>query len=162
MRTRKSDMRILKRVAVYVAAAILVACSGSPTAPSPPPNIQGQWTGGYLVTACQESGAAIGSGFCQSLGSGSQVVLTPQQAGTAITGTLGIGAFSPIPISGTLDQSVVSLAGSGPIQLGATFALNQWRGTLSGNTISGALQYTITTGAPIGSATVTGSFTIQK
>ena len=91
------------------------------------------------------------------------MVFTPQQSGNNLTGTLSLGAFSPIPVSGTVgSDNVAVLAGSGPIQLNATLALTTWRGTVVGNSLTGTLQYTITTSAPIGTGTVSGSFTITR
>jgi hypothetical protein len=91
------------------------------------------------------------------------MVFTPQQSGSNLSGTLSLGSFSPIPVSGTVgaDNSVV-LAGSGPIQLNATLALTTWRGTVAGNSIAGTFQYTITTSAPIGTGTVSGTFVITR
>jgi hypothetical protein len=150
-------------MAVYIWISATLACGSSPTAPSPqPPNLLGQWTGGYTLSSCQETGAASGSGFCAQLGSGSVLVFTPQQTGSTLSGNLSIGAFSPIPVTGTVGtDTVVALSGSGPIQLGASLALTQFRGTVNGS-ISGTLQYTITTSVPIGSATVAGSFQLTR
>jgi hypothetical protein len=146
---------------------LFAGCGGSsPTAPTPqPPILQGQYSGGYLAQSCQETGAAIGSNFCLSLGSGGAMVYTPQQSGTTITGTMSIGGFTPFLVSGTVssDQSAV-LAGSGPIEgFNAAIALTQWRGIVSGPQITGTYQYTISTTLPtVGSATVSGSFSIQR
>ena len=93
------------------------------------------------------------------------MVYTPQQTGTAISGTISIGVFTPFSVTGTVanDQSAV-LAGSGQIDgFPATITLTQWRGIVTGTMITGTYQYTITTPPPvIGSATVGGSFSIQR
>ena len=138
--------------------------SSSPTAPTPPPSILGQWTGGYTTRSCQEQGAAIGSGFCTAIGIGGGLILTPQQNGSAVTGTMSIGAFIPIPITGSVGTDrVVALQGSGPIQFDATLALVSFRGTLAGQQINGTLSYTISTPAPnLGSAVVMADFTLLK
>ena len=165
-------MRIFRAVAVYLVLAAVTACgSSTPTAPSPksqvpspPPSILGQWSGGYTTRSCQEMGAAVGSGFCQFVGIGGGLVLTPQQTGSAVSGTLSIGGLSPIPITGSLGtDAVLALQGSGPIQFDATLALVSFRGILSGQQINGTLSYTVSTPAPnLGSAVVTADFTLLK
>ena len=160
----------MRRFFVIAMTGAMFACGSSPVAPTPipvpqPPILQGQYSGGYLVQSCQETGAAIGSDFCRSLGSGGGMVYTPQQTGTTISGTLSIGGFTPFSVSGTVaaDQSAV-LAGSGQIfGFPATITLTQWRGIVTGAMITGTYQYTITTPPPVvGSATVSGSFSLQR
>ena len=159
-----------KLLAATIAATFALGCSSSPTAPTPvgttstqPASIIGQWTGTYRVTSCVESGSAAGSGFCSSLGQGGGLTLTPQQTGQNVSGNMGIGGYSPIPVTGTVGtDNVVALSGSGPIQLNASLSLTTWRGTLSGSSIAGNLGYTITTAAPVGIATVQGTFTVTK
>src|SRR5688572_6783300 len=149
---------------LFLLSICLYGCGSSPTAPTPPvPNLQGQWSGNYRVTSCQETGAADNSGFCFGLINGGGMAFTPQQSGSYLSGTVSIGVFTPIPVSGTVgtDNSVV-LTGSGPIQLNASLALNQFRGSLTGTTITGTLQYTITTNVPIGTGVVSATFTIQR
>src|SRR5687768_4775067 len=98
---------MIGRVAIVKSVLFLpslcLGCSGSPTAPTPqPPNLQGQWSGNYRVTSCQETGAADNSGFCFSLINGGGLAFTPQQAGSNLSGTVSIGVFTPIPVSGTV------------------------------------------------------------
>lgn len=149
---------------LIIPVLLLVAGCSSPTMPTPakPTDIQGQWGGIYVVTSCTLAGAAQGTTFCTSLTDGGGMVFTPQQSGASVTGTLGIGGFN-IPVTGTVNpQGVVVLSGSGPIVLGATLTLSTWRGTVAANTMTGTTQYTIITDAPIGSATVAGTFTLQR
>lgn len=138
------------------------ACS-SPTAPTPvaPPSIVGQWSGAYRSTGCTETGAAQGSGFCAATAQGT-MVLTPQQTGGAITGTLSISGFQ-IPISGTVDAAgTVTLAGQGPIALGAVLTVTQWRAQLSGSQLTGTASHIVSTEQPIGAASMQTTFTIVR
>lgn len=144
----------------------MIACGGSaPTAPTPPPTIPqvtGQFAGTYRIDSCTESGAAGSSGFCAALANGGGHVFTPQQSGANLTGTLGFGGFS-IPVTGSVGaDSVIVLSGNGQIVPGAILTLQTWRGTLTGNTIAGTLQYVIATTDPFGSATVRATFSISK
>lgn len=131
--------------------------SSSPTAPTPAAlNITGQWTGTYSVGNCTENV----SGFCAALGSGGGILLTPNQSGTAIIGTLGIGAFS-IPVSGNINtNAVVALSGSGPIASGATLTLTSWRTIVTGSTMAGTFSYGVAL-LP-NTAQVTGTATLTK
>lgn len=145
-------------------ALFAVGCGSSPTAPTVAtiPTVTGQYQGAYRTVSCTESGAAAGSGFCQSITNGGGMVYTPQQSGSNLTGTLGIGGFN-IPVSGSVDASnSVTLAGSGPIAFGATMTLTTWRATLSGSQLIGTGTYSITTTDPIGAAVVQTSFTLVK
>lgn len=160
-------MRTLRLILAGATMATTMACGSSPTAPTPtpqPPSILGQWSGGYTVQTCTETGAASGSGFCQQLGVGGGLTFTPQQAGSNLTGLLGIGSFTPISITGTVgSDQVVALQGSGPIQFGATLSLNAFRSTVSGNTMTGTMTHTISTTQPgIGAAVVVSVTTLQR
>lgn len=157
-------MRTVRRiwiVAVYLMG--VAACSSSPTSPTPPPlpQVTGQYSGTYTVTRCTESGAALGSGFCAAV-PGGLMVFTPQQTGSTITGTLAFGG-SNISVTGSIDAAgLVVLTGGGPIQFDSTLTLSSWRGTLSGNTMTGTTLFTIATAAPIGSANMDATFRIAK
>lgn len=133
-------MRRFPRLAVYLVTAATIACGSSPTAPSPPPSINGQWTGAYHVTGCTEPTPP--TGLCASLGSGGSLTLTPSQTGGNFTGQLGIGVFS-IPVTGSVGtDSVVTLAGTGPVSF-ATLTVNTWRAVLSGATMTGTMTFSV-------------------
>lgn len=149
----------LKILSACVFSVFVIGCaeSRSPTAPtSTTPIITGQWTGSYAVASCTENAP----GFCAALGSGGGMVFTPNQSGTAITGTLGIGAFN-IPVSGSIgpDRAVV-LAGSGPVASGATLTLTTWRTLITGSTMTGPLTYSMVLGSNL--ANVTANATLTK
>lgn len=164
----------MKYTLAVVALVLLVGCSGaSPTAPTsvptavvvtPPPvvvpSITGEWVGAYTVTNCTESGGA--SGFCQGFHGGG-LLFTPHQSGSTLSGTLSIGGYTPIAVAGTVgtDQQV-ALQGSGGIQFNATLALNAFRGSLAGNTLTGTLGFTITVANVPGSVSVVAGFTLTR
>ena len=156
------QMRVFQRPAVYILNGVLllasIACgSDSPTAPTTP-NINGQWTGTYSVLSCIESGAAVGVA-CAPLAGGGPHRLTPSQSGTNVTAQLGIGGFN-IPVTGSVDVAgVVTLAGTGPVSV-ATLTVNNWRGVIAGNSMTGTMSYTVF--AVDGSFVVTSTFTLSK
>lgn len=151
----------MRQFLLITTIATTIACS-SPTAPTPPPSILGQWVGTYSTITCNETGAAIGSNFCASIRIGGGMTYTPTQAGSNLGGTLVIDTFS-IPVSGSITQSgSVSLSGSGPIGFGATLSLQTWQGTVVSNVLAGSTSLTITTPDPVGAATVTASFALQQ
>lgn len=153
------------RSVIGLLALMTVACGGSasPTAPTPPPppNLAGQWSGAYTVASCTTTGAASASGFCNAVSLGGGLVFTPQQSGENLSGPLSVGGFV-IPATGTIRSGTVALAGSGPIQLGATLSLLTFSGTLSGTRITGSMSFIITTDVPQGSATVAGPFALVQ
>lgn len=144
----------------------LIACGSSPTAPTsvPPPvipTLTGQWTGTYTVTNCTESGSAVGSSFCTNLGRGGTHTFTPQQSGSNLAGTLGLGQFS-IPVTGNVGtDNVVVLSGSGDI-VGALLTLNTWRAVVTGSSMTGTMTFTITVANPIGAANVSATTALTR
>lgn len=162
-RLHRRRLGTMKYVAIVV-LVVTVGCS-SPTAPTPPqpPTINGQWTGPYNLTSCTTTGAANGSAFCPNLGSGGVMVLTPQQTGSNVAGTLAIGAFN-VPVTGSVSTDrVVTLSGTAVLSPVAVLTLQTWRATVTGSTMTGTVQYTIAvTDAPVGAATVAATFSLQK
>lgn len=156
----QNQEEIVKVPICFVLTLMLAACS-SPTAPTPPLSLLGSWTGHYTVTSCTETGSAIGTSFCANVGSGGLLIYAPTQTGTTIGGNLSLGTFS-LPVSGNLDQNRVTLGGSGEVVSGATLTLNSFQSTVSGNTMTGTLAFTILVGAPVGAATVQATTTLQR
>jgi hypothetical protein len=148
----------MRRFAIVAIALSVIGCgASSPTAPTPAiPMLTGQWLGSYTITACTENGAA--AGFCASVGRGGTHSYTPTQAGSNLSGTLGIGTFT-LPVTGNVGtDNVVVLSGSGQIVQGATLTLNTWRAVVSGSSMTGTMVFTIASDPPnIGLATVTAT-----
>jgi hypothetical protein len=152
----------MSRIAIVFFTLCAAACGDTlPTGPTP--NIEGQWSGRYLVTSCRETGAA--SGFCQAFGTDGGLVFTAQQSGTNLSGTLSLGGISPFPVTGAFENKrlVITLSGRGPIpEFNATISLTEFRGFFNPNNLSGPIQYTISSASPVATATVVANFSIRK
>lgn len=154
----------MKYLAV-VALVFVVGCSGdnSPTAPTPPPipQINGQWGGPFLVTGCAESGAAVGSGACALLQSGT-VSFTPQQSGGNVSGPLIFGQVS-VPVSGNIDSAgVLVLAGNAAQPNGFTVTVTTFRATVTGSSMAGTFAFSILGGVPSGGVLVNGTLSMTR
>lgn len=151
-------------VAILVTALTVSACSGSssPTAPTPPPNVLGAWSGTYLVSTCTETGSAIGTAVCANIRPGGSLSYTPTQTGSTLGGNVGIGSFI-VPVSGSVGtDNVVTLAGTGEMS-GFSITINSFRSTLgSPNQMTGTMTFTILVSAPLGTATVQATTTLQR
>lgn len=154
------------RAHVLVAAiTLLSACGGdSPTAPTPQPpvipSITGQWTGRYTVTSCAENGIAIGG--CGVLGSGGSHIFTPQQSGSSLSGNLSLGGVV-VPVNGNIGaDNIVSLSGTATQPNAIVLAITTWRATVSGSTMTGTMNFTLSTSAPFGSVVVQSTFSITR
>jgi len=156
-------MRRILILSVYMICA--AACGAeSPTAPTPQPptSLLGAWLGNYFVSSCNETGSAIGTGFCTNLGIGGRLSYTPTQTGSTLGGNLTMGAFT-LPVSGSVTtDNVVSLSGSGEVVSGATLSLNAFRATVSGNAMTGTMTFTILVGIPLGAGTVTATTSLLR
>ncbi|HEV8144616.1 MAG TPA: hypothetical protein VGQ77_17285 [Methylomirabilota bacterium] len=101
-----------------IACMTMVACATGPTKPPSSVDVTGTWIGEW-----------VGSG---AVGSGS-VTMTLRQAGSSVTGDVGMSGGSPFsgPVSGTVSGDMFSMSyrgGSGDL-------------TVKGNTMSGFTRY---------------------
>jgi hypothetical protein len=161
-----------RRFACVAAVAVLsAACSGrSPSAPSSPPpsDVQGQFTGSYVITSCVETGVFF-SGLCvgssSNAGSTFALELSLVQNQTVVTGTITLSRGGGSPLSGTfqgLIQSSGHLTGTAslpPLLLLGTINrdLRAWDSTIAGNSLNGGFTLVHSSSTETGTMTVSAS-----
>lgn len=127
-----------------------VACGGngssSPTSPTPlatsAPQLQGTWTGLWNRQSCSGAGGAAGA--CSSWPTSGSLSLNLTQSGTAVEGTVTIGAF-PVQARGSISNGTLTLNGQGRAA-GATVSITSWNTSTAGSTVmTGNFTYTVLT-----------------
>jgi len=157
---RGNFLRVILNLGILIAAALLPACSSSPSSPTQYQNFAGNYNGTYSVTSCSETAAY--SGFCSGAGFTSGTILPislslTQNQGT-VTGTITLGA-----VTGTFNGTVQSSGNmTGSATLGNLSAegitvltnVSGWNTTISGNNLSGTFTVAFTVSGIAGGATV--------
>lgn len=156
---------------IAIVALLAAACSGrSPSAASPPPSadLQGQFTGSYLITSCVETGVFF-SGLCggtgSTVGSSFALVLSVTQNQTAVTGTITLSRSNGTPLTGTFQGAVQPsghLTGAAPLPplllLGTINRdVRAWDSTISGNSLNGSFTLVHSSNTETGAMTVSAS-----
>ena len=152
-------------------ALLAAACSGrSPGAASPPPSpdVQGQFTGSYLITSCVEAGVFF-SGLCggtgSTVGASFPLSLSLTQNQTAVTGTLTLSRSNGTPLTGTFQGAIQSsghLTGAAPLPplllLGTINRdVRAWDSTIAGNTLNGTFAFVHSSNTETGAMTVSAT-----
>lgn len=139
-------------------ALVLTACSSDETAPSPPVSLTGTWSGSDKFTSC--TGGVDPRTCGRLIGQTGAVKLALSQSGGSVTGTLTADVIAPgstnnpflttaaISVAGTVTtDGALRLSGTAPIDQSAfgveTATLTNWMTTLSGTSIVGQFQATI-------------------
>lgn len=153
---------------VAVVTVLSAACGGrSPSAPSPPlPDFQGQFTGGYVISSCTETGVFF-SGFCVgsgwNAGSNFPLELSLVQNQTVVTGTITLSRGGGSPLRGAfqgLIQSSGHLTGTAalPLLLGTINRdITAWDSTIAGNSLDGGFILVHSASTETGTMTVSAS-----
>ncbi|MGE0462017.1 MAG: choice-of-anchor D domain-containing protein [Vicinamibacterales bacterium] len=104
----------------------------------------GNWLGGHIITACDGTGSAQDL-ICSAargefpVGSNMLFAATLQQTGSSVSGTVNLAGLEGT-MSGTVVGGVLSLQGTATGE-GFTAVVTRWSTTVSGSTMSGAIDY---------------------
>jgi hypothetical protein len=156
---------------IAIVSMLATACSGrSPSTASPPPStgVQGQFTGGYLITSCVETGVFF-SGLCggtgSTVGSSFALALSLTQNQAAVTGTITLGRSNGTPLTGTFQGAIQPsghLTGAAPLPplllLGTINRdVRAWDSTIAGNSLNGSFTLVHSSNTEAGAMTVSAS-----
>ena len=108
----------------------------------------GTWTGAHTITACNGTGsaqdlicsAARGS---NKVGSSLNFSTTLNQSGNLVTGTANLGGITG-PVTGTVTNNTLTLAGTLTSAGGYSLVITGWSTTVSGSSMTGTVNYTLT------------------
>jgi hypothetical protein len=161
-----------QRFACLTAVALLAAaCSGrSPSAASPPgpADVQGQFSGSYLITSCVETGVFF-SGLCSgtgsTVGSSFALALSLDQNQTVVMGTITLSRSGGTPLTGTFLGAIQSsghltgVAPLPPLLLLGTINRNvrAWDSTIAGNDLNGSFTVVHNSNTETGAMTVSAT-----
>jgi hypothetical protein len=107
----------------------------------------GEWRGGHIITACDGTGSAQDL-ICSAargefpVGSNMLFAATLQQNGNSVSGPVNLAGLLGA-MSGTVAGGVLSMRGTATGE-GFTAVVTGWASTVSGNTMSGTIDYDLT------------------
>jgi hypothetical protein len=160
---------MLKRSFV-VAALFCAACgSNAPSTPTPlpsqavtpAPNFQGQYSGTYVISSCNDDGGFTVVELCRAINSDLNsprsarlpIALSLIQNNGEVTGTITLASTSgtfrgSVSTSGNLSATAVLsttmvCCGTGGVTVAQTHNITSWNTTLSGNTLVGAFTFVV-------------------
>ena len=147
-------------VAIILAMVISACGGGSPAAPTPIVNFQGQYNGTYSVTGCMETAAY--AGFCVSSGFATgtilPIALSLTQSQSNVTGTITLGSLTG-SFTGVV-QTAGNMTGTATMSnlliQGLTVLTNitGWNTTISGSSLNGTFTIAFTVAGVAGGTTI--------
>ncbi len=121
----------------------------------------GTWVGGHIISECNGTGSAqdlicSASRGAFKTGSNMSFEFALTQNGNAVTGTGNLGGTVG-PVTGTITNGVLTLAGTLRDNQGFTTVITNWNTTLSGSNMTGTIAYTLTFSGLPGNAGIVAS-----